>query len=278
MHQLDNKSLAAVIEGLHIPAQPIILQQLLELASNGESDVIEAAAIIERDVELSGLVLKAINSPVFGFNKKVSSIKQAAVLLGFDAIQKMVTTCLLRISFSGDACISLARFWDESVESATKCQLIGSLLNTNVNTDELYTLGLFHNCGIAAMAIRYPEYDLTLKEANTAVKVSFTDIEDAKHETNHAVVGFCIASSWGIPENIYNVTLHHHYPNFLTFCDEPKQRLMYCVLRITTNIIQNLRTQKDEPDWTQIKDNIFDELGITESKYETLFHLFEPDN
>jgi HD-like signal output (HDOD) protein len=274
MLELSQETISSLVKGLHIPAQPIVLQQLMILAAQEQSDIIEAAEIIEKDVELSALVLKAINSPIFGFNKRIEGIKRAVILLGFNPVLNIAMTCLLKGCFEGDACISLDRFWDESLESAIKCQLICKILNADVSPDEMYALGLFHDCGIAAMALNYKLYDVTLKKANLSTDVNFTEVETQIHGTDHASVGFCIASSWGLSNNIYDITLHHHFPKFLSFCSDAKQRTMYSILKIATNIISLLRNNKNEASWELEKEKIFNELSIDEAKYDNIYKVF----
>ena len=53
-----------------------------------------------------------------------------------------------------------------------------------------YMYGLFRDCGIPIMLHKYPEYTQTLMKANTGLKLAFTSIEDASHDTNHTIIGY----------------------------------------------------------------------------------------
>lgn len=54
------------------------------------------SAIMERDVALTFKLLKLINSPAFYTNSKITSVKQALVLLGFKEIRKWIMVVMLR--------------------------------------------------------------------------------------------------------------------------------------------------------------------------------------
>lgn len=54
------------------------------------------SAVMERDVALTFKLLKLINSPAFYTNSKITSVKQALVLLGFKEIRKWIMVVMLR--------------------------------------------------------------------------------------------------------------------------------------------------------------------------------------
>ena len=62
MFLIDNKTLLEIKEGYHIPAKPELLTKIQQLHTDQQYDVQEAANIVMKDVELSGDILKAINS------------------------------------------------------------------------------------------------------------------------------------------------------------------------------------------------------------------------
>ena len=47
----------------------------------GEPGIGEIANLISRDLGLSAAILKVINSPFYGMNRRISEIKQAAMML-----------------------------------------------------------------------------------------------------------------------------------------------------------------------------------------------------
>ena len=147
------------------------------------------------------------NSPAFGLSRKVSTVQQAIPVLGSRVLSSLVAGFALRSSISGP--VRLDRFWDSSIRVA---QLAARLTKEfrGVAADHAYTFGLFHDCGIAVLLQRFPDYRDTLQLANADGDRSFTEVEEARHATHHAAIGCFLTRSWGLAEDISRATLIHH--------------------------------------------------------------------
>ena len=70
-----------------------------------------------------------------------------------------------------------------------KCDgYIGNKVKNEVPIDMLYSIGLFHDCGIPLLALKYPDYKNILMEANRSGYNSVA-LEEKHYLTNHAVLG-----------------------------------------------------------------------------------------
>ena len=67
---------------------PVLLKRLLETLENPRLSLEDIAAVVSKDQVLASQLLKTANSPFFGFTRRVSSIKQALVLLGVNAAKR----------------------------------------------------------------------------------------------------------------------------------------------------------------------------------------------
>ena len=274
MIALDNQKLSSLVSGFHIPPKPAILTEFSDEIESAEPSLENIARIISKDISLSALLLKTINSPLFGLNRTIADIKQAAMFLGLDKLRFLVTATLLKRSFSGKACISLERFWDESLEVANTCMCLGVKYKSQLSVDELYSVGLFHNVGIAAMALRYPDYVDTLAFANKHPDANITQLEQSKYHCDHATIGYYLAVSWHLPQSICNVILHHHEQRFLENCNNSRDRLTYAILKCAENAVTYSRSLSHSSEWMRIKQQIFSELGIVDEDYEDLVEDF----
>lgn len=86
MITLDNKKLAGVISSFQIPVKPELLSYLQDLMAEEQPDITQIAELISSDIGLSAAILKIINSPVYGMDRKISEIKQAVMMLGLKVI------------------------------------------------------------------------------------------------------------------------------------------------------------------------------------------------
>ena len=263
-----------IIRGFAIPPQPEILKSL-QLENKSEyPDIGRVAQIIAQDVGLSAYLLKTINSPTFGLNRTVSDVKQAAMFLGLKALFNLVGFYELRSKFQQKkSAISLERFWDSSAESARMCSLAIKHLNlaSNCPVEYAYTIGLFHDCGIAAMATKFADYKEVLQAINNREGEVFTHQEDERYRTNHATVGYFVLSSWNMPDLICDFTARHHdnelFDNPKT---DPLQRDLFAILKIADNVLANHHRGTDDTEWALYATKVLDYFGLSTEDYEEM--------
>ncbi len=134
-------------------------------------------------------------------NRRISEIKQAVMMLGLKTIDGLVTALLLKASFKGEASISLERFWDDAQDIANAMSYIGNKVKNEVPVDMLYSIGLFHDCGVPLLALKYQNYNKVLLKANQLNQNS-TRLEEKLCHANHAALGYYVASSWHLPKGM----------------------------------------------------------------------------
>ncbi len=265
MIQAESLPLKEIGSDYYIPPKPEILVRLHELMMQSEPDIQQIADLLADDVGLSAAVLKTINSASFGMQRRVSDIRQAAILLGPQHIVSLVTTYELRRALVGDACISLERFWDSASDVAKANVFVAHKLDLRIPTEDLYAIGLFHDCGIPVLAMKYPDYQDVLIKANSNYEIPMTIIEDQHYGVNHTAVGYAIADSWDLPESICQSILQNHERDIWEVCSDTLLLQSVAVLKISENIIDRLRRQCENPDWSHHRDGIFTTLQINDT-------------
>lgn len=269
MFNLDNKKMEAVVSSFQIPVKPQILTDMQLLLDDDEPNIDNIAALISTDVSLSSSILKIINSPFYGMNRKISEVKQAAMMLGLKTINSLVTVILLKSSFQGASCISLERFWDDALDTANAMAFIGNKVKNEIPIDMLYTVGLFHNCGIPLLALKFSDYKELLIEANSS-GVNSIKLEEKNYKTNHAVLGYYVASSWNLPKDLCLLILQHHEVDYLSNILGNKEQLVFSVLKAAENLVERIKRHNISPDWIDVKEAALNILGITSIDYDDL--------
>jgi len=262
---LDDKK-SAILSGFQVPVKPEVLSRIDQLMAQKEPDIQKVADLISSDVGLSANILKIINSPLYGVHRQVSDIKQAVMILGLKTINTLVTAILLKQSFSGQASISLARFWDDANDIANAMLFIGSKIQTKIPIDMLYSIGLFHNCGIPLLALRYENYKNVLIEANSS-DGNFIAIEEKYYQTNHAVLGYFISTSWNLPKEICQLILQHHDNQYLSSSVDAEYKIAFAALRAAENTVERAKRFNSIADWETSEKLILDILGISTMDY-----------
>lgn len=269
MFDIDEKKIAEVVAGFHVPVRPEILSKIDNLMNEKEPNIEAVANLISSDVGLSATILKIINSPLYGMNRRISEIKQAVMMLGLNTINSLVTATLLKQSFTGKASISLERFWDDANDIANAMIFIGSKVKHNIPLEMLYTIGLFHNCGIPLLALKYTDYKDVLIEANTANE-DFIAVEEKHYRTNHAVLGYYISSSWHLPKEICYLILRHHDNSYLTSSVDSEYKIAFATLKAAENIVERAKRFNYAPMWQESESLLLDILGISSVDYTDL--------
>ncbi len=206
MQELSVETAGRILGSVAIPPRPEVLATIQQESLRSEPDLARISRSIAADVGLAAAVLKTVNSPYYGLNRRIVNVDQAVSLLGMRNIGVLVTGICLRSNLPSRG---LERFWDSAARQAATMSHLARSLGC-VGRDEAHLYGLFHDCGIPILMQRFPDYKQTLAAANNERSRSFTDVEDDRHGTNHAVVGVLLSSNWGLTQELRDATRLHH--------------------------------------------------------------------
>ncbi len=259
-----------ITKGFNIPPKPEVLQQVQAIASGDSPSVADVAECVAMDVGLSAAILKTVNSASFGMSRTIADVHQAVSLLGMNTVINLVAGYEIRRAMSAKASISLERFWDGATDVAQTMVFAGRAVGASVPAEDLYAVGLFHDCGLAAMAMKFEDYKQTLLEANENHDLTIVELEEERYNTNHAVVGYFIASSWDLPRHICEVILRHHDEDALDENNSDEFVALYAVLKMSENIVERTRRFQSDPEWLWVKKDVFDALGISSLEYSDI--------
>ena len=263
-------NLEQAVKGVNIPSCPAVLAQLMDELRQPSVSGKHIAALIGRDVGLAAMVVKSANSPFFGSGRRIASIDEAIRLLGFGMLTNLVQEALLRSAIAEPGA-ALERFWDNSCYTAAASALIARKTGC-ARPETAYTFGLFHDCGIPLLVKRFPNYKQVLGTANQATGRWFTDVEDDALGTNHATIGYILARSWGLTENVCQAILCHHDYSVLIEDSalEPESRTLIAVNVVAEYIAgTHLRTRRDA-EWDKGREPAAHFLGYPLTELEDL--------
>lgn len=266
MHSISEEKKLAMVSGFQVPVRPEVLSSIDKLMDEKEPDIHKVAHLISSDVGLSANILKVINSPLYGMHRQISEIKQAVMILGLKTISTLVTATLLKQSFTGKSSLSLARFWDDANDIANAMIFVGRKVKIQIPIEMLYTIGLFHNCGIPLLSLKYENYKDVLIEANRSTE-GFIAVEEKHYQTNHAVLGYFISTSWHLPKEICNLILNHHDNDYLHSNVDCEYKIAFAALKAAENIVERLKRFNYAVGWEESEKSILDALGISTVDY-----------
>ena len=265
---LTDDQITQVLQGISIPPQPQIMVDLQMEQISSDCSINRIAALISQDVGLSGSILKTINSPFYGLKNKITSIQQACNLMGINSVVNIVNALSIRGELSDENITSLNKFWDSAMDIAMACTTIAKQIGMNA-PDEAYTLGLFHNCGIPLLMLRFDNYAAVMADSYNCEGRRIVDTENDELSTNHAVVGYYIAKSWNLPSHISEAIAEHHSTAEI-FADndyrKAEKKTLLAILKIAEHICASHKTlanQDIDYEWNSLEDNILLYLGLS---------------
>ena len=198
----------ALMKSIRIPPRPSLLADVQRELAMDEPDPQKIAEIIINDPGMSGALLKLANSSFYAVKRKAKSVDQAITILGLTQCAALLTGLLARRAITSNG-IPLLRFWDVSTRRAQALVFLNRKLRI-CPPDVAHTFGLFCDIGVPLLMNRFPDYMDTFNAASADASTKFTDIEDARHMTNHAVIGCLLARNWGLSEGVSAAILLHH--------------------------------------------------------------------
>lgn len=266
------ENLLALPQGLDIPACPAVLVELEAEMKKDAPDQRVIARLISRDVSLSGQIMQLVHSPAFLGSRKVASIDQALAVLGFRQVFNLVVAQLLKQALSGLPEATLERFWDSAANIARVSSELARRLRC-VSPDVAYTFGLFHDCGIPLIMMRFDNYREVLAEANNApAGVGFTQVEDERIGTNHATVGYFLARRWKLPDTVAGAIRWHHEFSLLDHGSHlaKPQQFIIALNALAEHVIRMHAQLTVEADWEKARPHVGDLLALAPSELDDL--------
>jgi putative nucleotidyltransferase with HDIG domain len=195
-----------------LPAMPAVAQRVLGLIRNPSSDMGEIGEIISLDQSLTILILRWANSAYYGLRHPATTIKQAVMVLGQQAVRNVILSSSIA-SFMDKPLIGYGldkgELWKHSIAVAGAAREIAKEKGTSV-AEEAYTAGLLADIGKLAFEKLLREVDLS--EPGWQGK-TFTEHEEIFFGVDHAKLGAELARKWNLPTQLLDAIAHHHNPS-----------------------------------------------------------------
>jgi len=190
-----------------LPTLPKVLGEVSKLVENPNTTIEAIAKVISRDQVLSAKVLKMVNSPVYGFPGRISSIQHSLVLLGINVIRGVIiSTSVFDIMAK-----AMEGLWEHSVGCALATGLIARKAGLK-DPEEYSVCGLLHDLGKVVAAVQLPELHKAVGETVRSQDLRWLEAEKAVLGFGHDRINSWLAEHWHLPPTIKEAMGSHHYP------------------------------------------------------------------
>ena len=189
----------------NLPSLPEQINSVLVATGSTSSMDYNIVEIIQYDPSMALSVLKVANSPVYGYSGKISSLQQAAGLLGPGAIKNIILrTPILERHLINDTSIDFNDLW---VHCGTTASLSGGLgrLIGGLESDVCFTAGLIHDAGVIALSAYCPKELAKAFETSHNEKICLLDAEKKVFGFNSSDVSMELMSAWNFPDSLLDL-------------------------------------------------------------------------
>ncbi len=195
-----------------LPQFPSLATKLLRLLSHNDVDIKSIVNLIRSDSAMTSELLRIVNSPVYSFAGRISSIQSAVTLLGFDTVKSFALTVSMRSYLQAALRLDLLRkIWRHSLACAIICEDLSAACSPVRRPDDrAYTAGLLHDIGRLCLFVEHPLEYGTLLTQDMSSDEEMLASEREVFGADHCEVGSWLACNWGFPEELQQVTAEHH--------------------------------------------------------------------
>jgi HD-like signal output (HDOD) protein len=212
MSNLDPKALRTRVENIStVPTVPSVLKQLSTIIENPKISLNEISHFVSKDPALTTKILQMVNSALYGFPGRISSVNHAVMLLGLNVVKGL----LLSVSVFEIMHKAMMGLREHSIGVAIASKVIAQKKGLK-EPEEVFVAGLLHDVGKVILILMYPEeYEKAVKESETASIAIFETERNHFSETHAAVAGW-LSEKWHFPKKLCDCLANHHRPQVST--------------------------------------------------------------
>ena len=207
--EMNVQQIRAQIEQIDsLPTIPPLVRKLLMTIDSPTLSLTDMGKFVAKDQALTARLLKMVNSPIYGFPGRISSVSQALILLGLNVVKGI----LLGVSVFEMMEKTMVGLWEHSLSTAVVARGIAIKRELN-DPEEIMVSALLHDIGKVAMKAKFsPKYGEALSMSEGAM-VLIKDAEEKIFAINHADAGGWLCQKWNFPLTLVEPIAYHHKPS-----------------------------------------------------------------
>lgn len=212
---MSDRHLQTVVNRVrNLPMLPQIIPELMRVLDNPNASAAEVGKVIAADQALMAKILKLVNSAIYGLPRRISTLSQATVILGFNAVRNTaIAATVFKYfgKFGNSIFFDRWQFWQHSLGCAVASKVIARH-SGNQDPEEAFTAGLFHDIGKVVIDQFVHEDFLKICERVRTGNVRMMDAELEILGVSHGQIGGWLVRKWNLPTTLVNAVAYHHEP------------------------------------------------------------------
>jgi len=195
--------------GNSLPAMPEVARQLIASFDDENVDLRTIVDLTEHEQSLALKVLRLANSARYARSRSVTSLNDAAGLLGMERLRNLVLAASIAGAFPRVAGFDRIRFWKHAIATGGYARWLGVILG--VDADSGYLAGFMLRSGQLLMARVIPDA-IAAVEAGCTLPGLRLALEQRIIGCTHAQVTAELARRWQLPQRLVDGFAHTAEP------------------------------------------------------------------
>ena len=197
----------------NVPTLPQVVARVMAATQDPKTSAEDVNRIILTDQALTAKILKLVNSAFYGFPRRIGTVTEAVVILGFGTIRNLAVTASVFHSFGmkGMGTFNREAFWTHCAAVGTICRIVARKVHMP-NQEDVFIAGLLHDLGKVVLDHYFhKEFTQALKQVGED-QCSLYEAEQKVFGVSHAEVGKWLAEHWNMPDFLVWSIGYHHEP------------------------------------------------------------------
>jgi putative nucleotidyltransferase with HDIG domain len=197
-----------------LPPMPYVARRVMDIVNNPSTNAHDLQEVISKDQGLTGQILKIANSALYACSRKIETLTDAIIMLGFNAIRSLsimsATKNLYQFKRQGKVLgLKDKLLWEHSVGSAVAARMIAQKVSVGY-VEQAFMGGLLHDIGKLVLLQKIPEvFDSIVEEVYNTGR-HFNEVEQEVLGFTHAEVGALLIKKWKLPEDFEEAIRYHN--------------------------------------------------------------------
>ena len=214
-NRLLKKTILEAVDNL--PPMPRVMHKAQAIINDPASSLKDLEKLINTDQAFAIKILRLANSTYYGRMKKVSSIQDAAVVIGMKSLGELITlscaSSLLSKSLRGYD-LPAKSLWQHSIGVAFGSKIIADKKYPALANDA-FSAGLIHDAGKLILDEYVYERKALFQEFMADDQHTFLEAEREILGFEHAEIAAQVCQKWNFPKTISAAIRYHHQPSRL---------------------------------------------------------------
>lgn len=196
-----------------LPTLPTVIVQVNEKVTNPKTSALDLARTILEDQALTARLLRLVNSPFYGFPRRIATVTEAVTILGFHPVRNLLLTASVVDLMVSDEVpeFSPTHLWEHSIGVAVAAGLLARYAQHD-DREEVFVAGLLHDVGKVVLFRFTTKEFLKVLETARNEDITIRAAEQRLLGFTHDQVGRLLAERWKLPIRLSEAIGCHHRP------------------------------------------------------------------